>query len=116
MDALALAVAGDVERRFAGGVEALAALGLAQLLGAEGVAADRPCGLAHRAGDRERGDERALVLRAPAVGVGAARYRIEIEDVGDAGKSLVAGHAGRAALVADHGDGRDGKDGRGVEL
>ncbi len=77
-----LAVAGEIERRIPGGGEALAALGQAKLLGPEGRAPDVAGGLARRAGDRERGDEGALMLRGPAVGVRAARDRLEIEEVG----------------------------------
>jgi hypothetical protein len=102
-----LAVAGEVERCLPRRGEASPAPGGAQLLGAELGAADVARGLPGRAGDGERGDERALVLGSPAVGAGAARHRLEFEQVGDGGEAFVAGDAGRAALVADDGDGRE---------
>ena len=109
-------LAGEIERGVPGLGEGLAAPGLAQLLGAEGVAADGARGLAGGAGHGERGDEGALVLGGPIVGVGAARDRRECEDVGDGGEGGVAGAALGAALLADHRDGGDGEDRVGGEL
>jgi hypothetical protein len=77
---------------------------VAELLGPERVLADGARGLARGAGDGEGGDEGALVLLLPAVDVGAALHRREVQDVGDGGESLVAGETGVAAAVADDRD------------
>ena len=107
VDAVDFSFAGELHRRVPGGGEALAAARGAQLLGAEFMPADGAGGLLGRAGDGQRGDEGALMLLPPAVDMGAALHRREVQYVGNGGEDPVAGHAGVAALVADDGDLRD---------
>ena len=66
--------------------------------------ADGARGRRRAAGNGEGGNKGALVLGLPAVRAGAARDRIEGEDIGDAGEAIVAGRAlGLAALADDEG-------------
>ena len=104
-DAEHLAFTVELERGIAGVGEAAAALRGLELLGAEGVAADGARSHAWRAGERERGDERALMLACPVVDMGTARDRVEAQQVPDRGEGIVAGAAFGAAAVADDGDG-----------
>jgi hypothetical protein len=106
-DALLLLV--YLQRLVAGGEEALIVPGLAELGDSELGSPDDRRGLTLGPGDGKGGDVGALDLRGPAVGPGdAARHRLEIEQIAEAGELRelrLAGEAFGAAAVAEDGEG-----------